>query len=618
MSEDRAASKAAAHETAPRPPRKRRLPPVSFPAPAAAESPPDEIAADEARGETIDRFMHAWQGRFTSSLSPSGLMLAYLDWASHLVNAPGKCSVLVEKALRKSLRFALYAGSAANDPEHAPCIKPLPQDHRFDAPEWQHPPFNLFYQSFLLTQQWWHNATTDLRGVSHANENIVAFATRQLLDIVAPSNFLATNPEILAQTVREGGQNLVRGFSNILQDWERAVAGKKPVGTEAFEVGRNLAVTPGAVVYRNELIELIQYTPTTATVRAEPILIVPAWIMKYYILDLSPENSLVRYLVGQGFTVFMISWRNPGGEQRDLGMSEYSRLGIGAALDAVSAICPAPKVHACGYCLGGTLLAIVAAAMARDGDDRLASVTLLAAQTDFTEAGELTLFTNESQVAYLEDTMWGQGYLDGRQMAGAFQLLRSNDLIWSQLVTQYLKGERASMNDLMAWNADATRLPYRMHSEYLRHLFLENDLAEGRYMLDGRPVALSDLRQPIFTVATETDHVAPWRSVYKIHLLAETNVTFVLTSGGHNAGIVSEPGHPHRSYRMTEHPPEDRYTDPDTWHAIVQPKEGSWWPSWVLWLNAHSSESTAPPPMGAAERGLPPLAAAPGSYVLTP
>ncbi|MBV8654187.1 MAG: polyhydroxyalkanoic acid synthase [Alphaproteobacteria bacterium] len=596
----------------------KRLVSLPFTPTPAAASAADEIAADETRGETVDRFVHAWQGRFTASLSPSALMLAYLDWASHLANAPGRGGVLVEKALRKGLRLALYASAAASDPAHPPCIEPLPQDHRFDAPEWRQAPFSLIYQSFLLSQQWWHVATTGLRGVSRSNENIVAFAARQLLDMVSPSNFLATNPEILGQTIREGGQNLVRGGANLLEDWERAVAGKKPVGTDAFEVGRNVAVTPGSVVYRNELIELIQYAPTTETVRAEPILIVPAWIMKYYILDLSAQNSLVRYLVGQGFTVFIISWRNPGGGQRDLGMTDYSRLGVGAALDAVSAICPDVKVHACGYCLGGTLLAIVAAAMAHDGDDRLASLTLLAAQTDFTEAGELTLFTNESQVAYLEDTMWGQGYLDGRQMAGAFQLLRSNDLIWSQLVTQYLKGERPPMSDLMAWNADATRMPYRMHSEYLRQFFLENDLAEGRYVLDGRPVALADLRMPIFAVGTETDHVAPWRSVYKIHLLADTGVTFVLTVGGHNAGIVSEPGHPHRSYRMTRHERGDRYVDPESWHMVATRHDGSWWPAWTEWLAARSSEPVAPPPMGAVERGLPPLAAAPGSYVLTP
>ena len=326
----------------------------------------------------------------------------------------------------------------------------------------------------------------------------------------------------------------------------------------------------------------------------------------------------MRYLVAAGFTVFVVSWRNPTAAQRELGMDDYRRLGIGDALDAIGAICGDTEVHACGYCLGGTLLAIAAAAMARDGDDRLASVTLFAAQADFTEAGELTLFTSESQVAYLEDTMWEQGYLDARQMAGAFQLLRSNDLIWSQLVRQYLKGERGPMSDLMAWNADATRLPYRMHSEYLRHLFLGNDLAEGRYRVDGRPVALSDIHLPLFAVATAWDHVAPWRSVHKFHLLTDTDLTFLLTSRGHNAGIVSPPGPGAGSYQVAHRPEEGRYIDPESWAAATPVQQGSWWPVWTAWLAAHSSPPRSPPPMGAAGRGYPPLAEAPGRYVFTP
>jgi polyhydroxyalkanoate synthase len=339
--------------------------------------------------------------------------------------------------------------------------------------------------------------------------------------------------------------------------------------------------------------------------------------MKYYILDLSPSNSLVKYLVDKGHSVFMVSWKNPGAEDRDLGMDDYRSLGVMAALDAVAAVIPDQKIHAVGYCLGGTLLSIAAAAMARDGDDRLQSVTLFTAQTDFTEAGELMLFIDESEVSYLEDTMWHQGYLDTLQMAGAFQLLRSNDLVWSRIIGDYLMGERRPMIDLMAWNADATRMPYRMHSEYLRRLFLGNDLFEGRFQVDGRPIALNDIRRPVFMVATCKDHVAPWRSVYKFHLLSDAaEVTFVLTSGGHNAGIVSEPGHPRRTYQIATSREGDRYVDPDSWQAATPVRQGSWWRPWQEWLARRSSGQVSPPSMGRPEKGLTQLCDAPGLYVL--
>ena len=532
--------------------------------------PPQPTFDDSYVSELMDRAVSAGMARLTLGISPAVLAMAYLDWLVHLAVSPGKQAQLVAKGLRKAQRFGLYAAQSALRPGTPPCIDPLPQDHRFVDPLWRRVPFNLVYQSFLLGQQWWHNATTGVRGVAKHSEDVVSFMTRQYLDVLSPSNFPLTNPEILAATFREGGMNLVRGWMNLWEDWERAGGTKRPVGAENFQVGRDLAVTPGQVIYRNRLIELIQYSPTTDMVQAEPVLIVPAWIMKYYILDLSPHNSLVKFLVDAGHTVFMVSWKNPGAEDRDLSLEDYRRLGIVAALEAVQTVLPGRAVHAVGYCLGGTLLAIAAAALARNGDGRLKTVTLLAAQTDFTEAGELMLFINEGQVSYLEDLMWDQGYLDTRQMSGAFQLLRSNDLIWSRLVRDYLLGQRQPMFDLMAWNSDLTRMPYRMHSEYLRKLFLNNDLAEGRYEVDGRPVALSDIRAPLFVVGTVRDHVAPWHSVYKIHLLADAEeITFVLTSGGHNAGIVSEPGHPRRTYQMTTRREGDRYVDPDTWVTSV-------------------------------------------------
>ncbi len=588
--------------------------PTAEEAPACERDERDSYAIT-AFADVIDRSLHATVARVTMGLSPAAMVHAYLDWATHLAAAPGKRLQLLNKAARKAVRLARHTANCACAPNAtAPCIEPLPQDKRFAGADWQKWPYNLIYQSFLLNQQWWHNATTGVRGVSKQHEMMSEFMSRQLLDMISPSNFPPTNPEISRRTFEAAGMNLVAGWQNMLEDWERKISGKKPVGTEKFVVGRDVAVTPGKVVYRNRLIELIQYAPTTATVRPEPVLIVPAWIMKYYILDLSPHNSMVKYLTEQGFTVFMVSWKNPTEEDRDLGMEDYRTLGVMAALDTIGAVVPNRKVHAVGYCLGGTLLAIAAAAMARDHDERLKSITLLAAQTDFTEPGEMMLFISESQITFLEDMMWEQGFLDARQMAGAFQMLRSNDLIWSRIVHEYLMGERPPMTDLMAWNADSTRMPYRMHSEYLHQLFLDNDLAEGRFMAAGRPIALTDIRAPIFAVGTARDHVAPWRSAYKIHLLTDADVTFLLTTGGHNAGIVSEPGHPGRSFQAMTRKMNGHYIDPDSFLKEAPVNEGSWWPEWVAWLAERSGKPTAPPPMGAA--GYAPICDAPGIYVL--
>ncbi len=311
--------------------------------------------------------------------------------------------------------------------------KPSPQDRRFAAPEWQEWPFKLYYQSFLFWQEWLNCVTTGVRGMSRHDQQIVNFAARQLLDSFAPTNFPWTNPEVLKASWEQGGGNFFRGMANFLDDSARAILGSKPAGTESFQVGKNVAVTPGKAIFRNRLMELIQYAPATETVQAEPILIVPAWIMKYYILDLSPHNSLVKYLVEQGHTVFMISWTNPGREDCDIALDDYRSLGVMEALKAVAAVCPGRKLHAAGYCLGGTILAITAAALVQEGDERLRTITLLAAQADFSEPGDLSLFIDETQVTFLEEIMSAQGFLDSKQMAGAFQLLRSNDLVWSRL-----------------------------------------------------------------------------------------------------------------------------------------------------------------------------------------
>jgi polyhydroxyalkanoate synthase subunit PhaC len=563
-----------------------------------------------------DREFHAMLARLTGGASPIALSLAYTDWVLHLAGLPQRQLELGRDALggaKQLFENALETFSARHEPWSL--IKPQPQDRRFAVPEWERPPFNFLAQAFLLNERWWHEATTAVRGVAPRHAAVVEFTARQVLDMLAPSNFAVTNPEVLKKAVESGGKNFVVGWQNWLSDWMRLLSAGKPAGDKNSAVGKTVAVSPGKVVFRNELIELIQYRPSTSKVHPEPILIVPAWIMKYYILDLSPHNSLVKFLTDTGFTVFMISWRNPNAADRDVAFDDYRKLGIQAALSAIEDIVPGSRVHGLGYCLGGTLLSITAATMARDGDSRLKSITLLAAQTDFTEAGELTLFINESQVTFLEDIMWERGVLDTTQMAGAFQLLRSNDLIWSKLTHDYLMGERAPPNDLMAWNADATRLPYRMHSEYLRQLFLHNDLAEGRHIVEGKPIVLSDIHAPMFVVGAVRDHVAPWRSTYKISYQVEADVTYLLTSGGHNAGIVAPPGKEGHFYQVQTKGKEAAYVGPDEWLKTAPRVEGSWWPEWTKWLTAQSGDLCEPPQMGARHLDGQVLPDAPGDYV---
>ncbi len=564
----------------------------------------------------LDRTFKANMAAQTQGITPAGLSTVMFEWLAHLAMSPGKQLQLVQEAGFKTELLLRYMRTAHKPSDVEPCIQPTLEDSRFSGEAWSRWPFNVMSQAFLLQQEWWKNATTNIDGLSKSTESAVSFTIRQMLDRMAPSNFPFLNPEVIDATRKQGGKNFVRGWENFRDDAQRKKTGCPPAGTEAFKVGENMATTPGKVIYRNRLIELIQYTPTTEKVFAEPILIVPAWIMKYYILDLTDEKSLVRYLLDQGHTVFMISWRNVGSEDRDLDMADYRTMGPQAALDVISSIIPDRKIHAAGYCLGGTLLTIQAAAMARDEDTRLASITMLAAQVDFTEAGEISMFISDSQVDYLESMMQERGYLDGSQMAGAFQLLNSNDLVYSRMVREYLLGERHPMFELMAWNADTTRMPYQMHSQYLRQIYLNNDLAAGRYIVGDRPIAITDISAPLFSVATSADHVAPWRSVYKIHLLSDAEeVTFLLTSGGHNAGIVSEIGHPRRTYQVETRPAKHNYVGPDTWQERTPTQQGSWWPVWQNWLAERSTkEQVAPPEMGSQRHQ--PISDAPGTYVM--
>ncbi|WP_114972754.1 PHA/PHB synthase family protein [Rhodoferax ferrireducens] len=589
--------------------------------------------------KSIDEAFHAQLAKANLGLSPISLTLAYADWAMHLATSPGRqlllaqqAAALSQQALRNSLPCA--PGVDADD-------KPVPDmDPRFSDPGWAKWPFNALKESFKASETWWREST-HVDGVSSHHQHMVSFFNRQALDALAPSNWPTTNPEVLKKGRETLGLSWLRGYQSYAKDLMEYQKARRIVDGDRlhpldFEVGKDVAVTPGKVVFRNHLIELIQYTPTTDKVYPEPLLIVPSCIMKYYILDLSPANSMVRYLVGQGHTVFMISWRNPDASDRDLGMHDYLQMGVMEAMAAVKLRTGASRIHALGYCLGGTFLAIVAAALGHDGPDsqsrvrgrnphrrqedgialdtlpELATVTLLAASTDFSEPGELGVFIDDDQLNTLRQAMARTGYLSGRQMAGSFQFLNSRDLIWSRNTRRYLLGQDEVGNDMMSWNADLTRLPERMHSEYLSSLFLNNALASGHYRVGGVGVTLMDIKAPMLVVGTVRDHVSPWQSVYKIHQLTDTQITFILAAGGHNAGIVSEPGHAHRSYQMDVTEKDQIGLEPDEWVAKAPLFEGSWWEAMHAWLQERSGKPVKPPVIKPADV----LCDAPGDYVM--
>lgn len=579
--------------------------------------------------QVLDDKVHAQLSETSMGLSPIALALAQADWALHLAVSPGRQMVLANRALElgvQAWRGAFSPVSADAKPD---------QDTRFADAAWGQWPFNALREGFKATDAWWREATR-VDGVSPHHSHMVEFFTRQGVDALSPSNWPLSNPTVLKSGLDSGGQTWVKGFQRYMQDMSerqraRAAHEEDRLQPLPFAVGKDVAVTPGKVVFRNRLIELIQYTPTTEVVHPEPLLIVPSCIMKYYILDLSPENSMVRYLVGQGFTVFIVSWRNPDESDRDLGMQDYLQMGVMDAMAAIHSQTGAPRIHSLGYCLGGTFLAIVAAAMARKERQsaqhtphrrredavragalpELASVILLAAQTDFSEPGELGVFIDDDQLKTLREHMSKTGYLSGKAMAGTFQFLNSRDLIWSRNTRRYLLGQDEVGNDMMSWNADVTRLPERMHSEYLSSLFLNNALASGHYRVAGEGVALMDIKAPLMVVGTLRDHVSPWPSVYKIHLLTDTHTTFVLAAGGHNAGIVSEPGHPRRSYQMASVDKGHGWTDPQEWVEQAPLFQGSWWEAMSAWLKARSGALVAPPTIDDTQV----LCDAPGVYV---
>jgi polyhydroxyalkanoate synthase subunit PhaC len=496
----------------------------------------------------------------------------------------------------------------------APVAKPDPRDKRFADPEWTtNQFFDFLKQAYLLSTEWANKLVTDAAGLDPRERHKAEFYVRQIANAIAPSNFVLTNPELLRETLTSNADNLVRGMHMLAQDIEAGGGDLRIRQSDSsrFEVGRNLALTPGKVVYQDELMQLIQYTPTTEKVLKVPLLIVPPWINKFYILDLSPEKSFIKWCVDQGITVFCISWVNPDQKLAERGFTEYMREGPLRALDVVQEITGEEKAHTIGYCVGGTLLAITIAYLGAKGSDRIKSMTQFAAQVDFTHAGDLKVFAaDEAQIAMVERQMAERGYLEGKKMANAFNLLRSNDLIWPYVINNYLKGREPMPFDLLYWNSDATRMPRANHSFYLRHCYLENELAKGEMDIAGVRIELKRINVPVYNLATREDHIAPARSVYFGSSFFGGPVRFVLAGSGHIAGVVNPPYKPKYQY-WTGGPPNGE--DIESWLANAQEHPGSWWPDWLAWIKALDAEEVDARVPGNA--GYPPIEDAPGSYV---
>jgi len=493
-----------------------------------------------------------------------------------------------------------------------PMIEPPAGDRRFRDKAWtDNTLFDFIKQSYLLTARWLQGNVKQLDGVDERTARKVDFYTRQFVDAIAPSNFLMTNPEVLRATIESRGENLINGLKNLLDDLERGKGrlAIKMTDMSAFRIGENIAVTPGKVVYQNDLLQLIQYEPTTATVKRRPVLIMPPWINKYYILDLQPANSFIRWAVGEGHTVFVVSWVNPDERLATKTFADYMREGPLAALDAIEQATGEREANVIGYCLGGTLLASTLAYMAVKHDTRIKSATYFVAMVDFAEAGELSVFIDEEQLAALEERMNTKGYLEGAAMATTFNMLRANDLIWSFVVNNYLLGKSPFPFDLLYWNADSTRMPAAMHSFYLRNMYQENLLVKpGGISLDGVPIDLRKIRTPSFLLSTREDHIAPWRSTYAATQIYKGPVKFVLSASGHIAGVVNPLGSKYGHWENDKNPPT-----PEEWFATATAVPDSWWPVWERWVSQYSGGEV--PARHPGDGKLKPIEDAPGSYV---
>jgi polyhydroxyalkanoate synthase len=598
---------------------------ASPPPPEGAGASPEALAAFERISKDIARAAAASQTAFARAAARGGAPGGDPDPfnvgpdTAQLMSRLAADPVALARAQMRLWEgyMALWGAAAKRAAGEAaePAVRPAPGDRRWSSPQWkENPLLDVVKQSYLLTANWLVDTINEVEGVDPAAKKRVAFFTQQLADAFAPTNFALTNPDVIQEAVDTGGESVARGLRQFAEDLERGKGRLAISQTDhsGFEVGRNVATAPGQVVFQNDILQLIQYAPTTAEVYERPLVIYPPWINKFYILDLRAENSMIRWLVDQGFTVFLASWVNPGPEHAETSFEDYMRRGVFAALEAALIQSGAKQANTVGYCIGGTLLLTALAYMAQEGAEGISSATFFAAQGDFKEAGELLMFVSDEWLAEIERRMDAHGgVLDGQTMSDVFNMLRANDLVWSFVVNNYLMGKTPRAFDLLYWNSDQTRLPKALHLFYLRQFYRENALAEGKLKIGGRTLALSDVKVPCYFQASKEDHIAPYRSVYRAAREISGKAKFVLSGSGHIAGVINHPDA--KKYQHWINPAAGLPKTIEDWFAGAQENPGSWWTDWKKWLARRSGEKV--PARDPSAGPLTPIEPAPGSYV---
>ena len=558
----------------------------------------------------MDEFAKSHEGL---NLDPFNLSAAYSEWMKAATDDPQKLADANMRFFQNSMALSQQMFNSMLGQSTKPVISEEDGDRRFKHDDWStNPVFGTIKQSYLLTSKWMRDTVKDVEGLDEKTAEKVEFFTERYLDALSPTNFAATNPAVIEKVLETKGENLVSGFKNMMADMDNG-SGQlniRMTDTEAFTLGENVGATPGKVVFQNRMFQLVQYTPTTDKVLKRPLMIVPPWINKFYILDLQPKNSMLKWLTDQGHTVFVVSWVNPDETYKDVGFETYMKEGVMTAVDAVEAATGESEINAIGYCIGGTLLSLTLSYMKQTGDDRIKSATFFTTMIDFSEPGELGVFIDEEQIQSIEERMETQGYLDGAGMSGAFNLMRANDLIWSFYINNYLLGNDARPFDLLFWNSDSTRMPAKMHSWYLRNMYLENQLCQPQAVtVEGVDIDLSKIDLPACFISAADDHIAPWLSTYKGAKLLGGKTRFILGGSGHIAGIVNPPTQVKYGYRFTDDLPDD----PQAWADSAEEFEGSWWPEWDKWVRALDDTQIAARQPGSGSLSV--IEDAPGTYV---